>query len=190
MGDPLSVPEDPAVGYGVAPEDAPEAPLASVAPFTPDDVEQEYDENHPPWPCLAWPYTDVYKVGTVPIAVRAARAHTRETFCSWGLPDGVIESATLVVSELVTNAIRASWPCDASQAITMWLSADHENVVVEVWDGSAERPRPRPGDGEGEGGRGLAIVAALSQSWGVYPDRHGKIVWAFLGADGLGGEVS
>jgi len=145
-------------------------------------------DHHPPAPCLVWPYTDEYKVGTVPIAVRAARAHTRETLFSWELPHGLIESATLVVSELVTNAIRASWPCDASQAITMWLSANHENVVIEVWDGSAEMPAPRPGDDEG--GRGLAIVAALSQSWGVYPDRHGKIVWAFLRAEVPGGEVS
>ena len=126
--------------------------------------------------------------GTVPIAVSAARAHTTETLYSCGLPDGLVESATLVVSELVTNAIRASWPCDASGAITMWLSADHENVVIEVRDSSAGMPAPRPGDGEG--GRGSTIVAALSQSWGVYPDRHGKIVWAFLRADGPGGEVS
>ena len=49
LGDPLSVPEDPAIGYGVAPEDAPEAPLASVAPFTPGDAEQEYDESKVVW---------------------------------------------------------------------------------------------------------------------------------------------
>jgi len=145
-------------------------------------------DHHPPEPCPVWAYTDEYKVGTVPIAVSAARAHTTETLASWGLPLSLIASAMLVVSELVTNAIRASWPCDAGQAITLWLSADDENVVVEVWDGSAGMPRPRPSDDEG--GRGLAIVAALSQSWGVYPDRHGKIVWAFLRADRPGGEVS
>ena len=49
LGDPLSLPEDPTAGYDVAPEDAPEAPLASVAPFTADDFEQEYDEGKVVW---------------------------------------------------------------------------------------------------------------------------------------------
>jgi len=135
-------------------------------------------DHHPPARCLVWPFTDEHKVGTVPIAVSAARTHTAEILTEWGMTDRFADAARLIVSELVTNAINASWPIDASESISLWLSADTDSLLIEVWDGSPDMPSPRPGDDEG--GRGLAIVAALSQGWGVYSDRHGKIVWALL----------
>jgi two-component sensor histidine kinase len=91
----------------------------------------------------------------------------------------LVDTASLVVSELVTNAIKASWPV-FSGTVTVWLWADGRQLLVEVWDASPEPPTPiaKPDD---EGGRGLTIVAALCESWGYYPDsRRGKVVWACL----------
>jgi anti-sigma regulatory factor (Ser/Thr protein kinase) len=89
------------------------------------------------------------------------------------------DNASLVVSELVTNAIKASWLVH-SGTVTVWFWADGRELLIEVWDGSSEPPTPvaEPTD---EGGRGLGIVAALCESWGYYPDsRRGKVVWALL----------
>ena len=98
------------------------------------------------------------------------------------------ENAALVISELVTNAIKAVWSVHRT-AVAVWLWANGRELLIEVWDASPEVPMISPmlvTTPDGEGGRGLAIVASLCQRWGYYPDRVGKIVWAVLGPE-LGG---
>jgi hypothetical protein len=126
-------------------------------------------------------------------APRLARAFVRSRLAEWEL-SLLADSAELVVSELVTNAITATnavpTPPMASSmfpvalrmiAVRLWLSP--VSLFVEVWDISEETPvaREKPADDLGEGGRGLALIGALSLGWGhkLAPDR-GKIVWCEL----------
>lgn len=135
-------------------------------------------DHHPPAQALTWPYTDEIALGTLPIAVPSARRFVSEALALWGM-DNLIDDAWLVASELVTNAVKASWPFDAREPVKLWLMADGKNLVIEVWDASPGLPQQRP-ESDGESGRGLAIVACLSQSWGVYAGTFGKTVWALL----------
>ena len=128
---------------------------------------------------VLWALTDTIILGAMPSAVRFARTFTAGNLRMWEM-SGLVDSATLVVSELVTNAIKASWLVH-SGTVTVWLWANGRDLLIEVWDASPEPPTPvtEPTD---EGGRGLAIVAALCDRWGYYPDcRSGKVVWACLG---------
>jgi anti-anti-sigma regulatory factor len=104
-------------------------------------------------------------------AVRHARNLATEACATWGLP-GLVGPASLVVSELVSNAIQ-----HAGTLMTVQLSRLSRYVAVAVRDGSAERPRLDESDG---GGRGLILVNSLAVHWGSLPSRDGKVVWATL----------
>ncbi|MEW2292900.1 ATP-binding protein [Streptomyces sp. NPDC006743] len=93
------------------------------------------------------------------------------------VPDRVAQDAQLVVSELITNAVRhAPGPCG------LRLEAQPESGVVRisVWDTSPLPPRPRPRDGRRVGGHGLEIVGALSGSLTVTDRDTGKEITAQL----------
>ena len=69
----------------------------------------------------------------------------------------------------------------AGAVVRLRLVADHESLVLAVWDGGDGLPaRCEVGPFE-PGGRGLMIVDALSSSWGAYATVPGKCVWAQLG---------
>jgi anti-sigma regulatory factor (Ser/Thr protein kinase) len=88
----------------------------------------------------------------------------------------VIDDVNLVVSELVTNAVRAG-----CSEVGLDLEVHRDRVRLTVADqapGIPELQHPAPSD---EHGRGLQLVADLSASWGVsYPQMGGKQVWADL----------
>jgi anti-sigma regulatory factor (Ser/Thr protein kinase) len=101
-----------------------------------------------------------------------------------GLPGLVVDDATLVLSELVGNAIRhgAELP-EGGIRVTWRVSA--EVVHVEVADGGrgplrheATTPPIGGGSADAERGRGLAIVGMLSSSWGSAFDSTAAVVWA------------
>ena len=101
---------------------------------------------------------------------------------SWNLPR-VVEAAELIVSELVTNAMRASeakgWP------VMLRLSVAAEYLLILVWDNNPELPTKRDADFDDESGRGLVIVEALSDACGAAPVLEGgKAVWARLALTG------
>jgi anti-sigma regulatory factor (Ser/Thr protein kinase) len=136
-------------------------------------------EHHPPVRSVRWPLTGEIQLNTLPESVRLGRAFVAASLAQWKMP-WLIDKATLVTSELVTNAIRASWP--SHPMITMWLWADGISLVIEVWDEAPGVPRvPVLATADAESGRGLTIVAELSQSWGYYRDKAGKVVWSHLG---------
>lgn len=94
----------------------------------------------------------------------------------------LVEDALLVVSELVTNAIRHGRP-----DIEVRLVTDPGRLRLEVHDGGEQLPvvpHGRPSVDRATG-RGLLIVAATARDWGVVqgPDRAGKTVWAELAVD-------
>jgi len=111
-----------------------------------------------------------------PIAssARAARAFTLQTTNSWGL-GSLSEDATLIVSELVTNALTHS--CGP---VLLSLAADGTRFRIEVRDDSPQHPLAREGLSTAENFPGLTIVAATADEWGVTMAGLGKVVWAHL----------
>ena len=114
-----------------------------------------------------------------PRCVGLAREELRKALARWGL-SRVEDAAVLVLSELLTNAGRHARVSPGREIETRYVRMT-DCLRIEVHDASAERPEKRqPGAGEC-GGRGLVLVEALADRWGV-EDRHGpgKAVWAEL----------
>jgi anti-sigma regulatory factor (Ser/Thr protein kinase) len=87
------------------------------------------------------------------------------------VPAPVALDAALVVSELVTNAIRYGAP-----PIQLRLIRD-QTLICEVSDGSSTSPHLRRAHQDDEGGRGLLLVAQLTQRWGSRQTTRGKTIW-------------
>ncbi|MCC3653293.1 ATP-binding protein [Streptomyces sp. S07_1.15] len=121
-------------------------------------------------------------------SVSRARTLLREQARSWQLPDETVETAVLLLSELVTNAYRHARTSPGRQ-INIRCVADGPALRVEVSDAGDEMPRLRLATEADESGRGLALVNALADWWGAHrrPCGIGKTVWFELGlptADG------
>lgn len=95
------------------------------------------------------------------------------------LPAPLLDDALLVVSELVTNAVKHG---DGEITLRLWPGPDL--VRIEVTDESPRYPEPVESDLDDEAGRGLQIVGALASSWGATPasTSWGKTVWVELAA--------
>lgn len=84
----------------------------------------------------------------------------------------LVDDALLLTSELVTNSVLYGGP-----PVVVAVECDGELLRVQVRDGASEMPEPREASPGAEDGRGLALVAAMSDDWGVDPDTDGKFVW-------------
>ncbi|HTW00544.1 MAG TPA: ATP-binding protein [Streptosporangiaceae bacterium] len=129
-----------------------------------------------------WPYQTFLELGALAGAVPCARLHARLVLREWSLA-AVSDDTEAVVSELVTNGVRAS-RATGHDAVRVWLVSDLGRVVVFVWDASPQPPAPAANPGaDAENGRGLLLVEALSERWGHFGyDGGGKVVWALLEA--------
>ena len=103
-------------------------------------------------------------------SVGAARRLVEATLSGQG--PGVIEEAVLLTAEVVTNAI-----LHASTAVELVITLDDHRLRVEVYDDSPLLPVLRPLAVGATGGRGMLLVDALSDTWGVTPSHDGKTVW-------------
>ncbi|WP_145881839.1 SpoIIE family protein phosphatase/ATP-binding protein [Streptomyces sp. BK340] len=104
-------------------------------------------------------------------AVSRIRAEVTSQLEAWGLHQAVY-TTELIISELVTNAIRYG-----IDPIRTRVLRDGNTLICEVSDGSSTSPHMRRAATTDEGGRGLFLVAQFSQRWGTrYLDR-GKIIW-------------
>jgi hypothetical protein len=142
-------------------------------------------------PVSVWPLYSYLELGVLPTAVPCARGHTRLVLAEWGLRE-LADPAELVVSELVTNGIRASCGLVGSRfggrwsagipPVRLWLLSDCRTVLVQVWDGNDRIPTRQQLDPESEGGRGLCLVDAVTEDWGAFQPEHasGKVVWAVV----------
>jgi anti-sigma regulatory factor (Ser/Thr protein kinase) len=127
---------------------------------------------------------------TLPSAPYWARRYTSAALHAWQLVPETIETAELLVSELVTNAIRASGPKPGPLAysgpeglehITLTLRLLPGRVVIEVFDHDPSAPVLAEAGPDSESGRGLMIVDIASKEWGYqYPPSGGKIVFCVL----------
>ena len=101
------------------------------------------------------------------------RGQARLAMRSWQLLDEVVDTATLLASELATNAL-----VHGRGRIELRLRLTRDRLVLEALDEGQHMPRRRrPGDDE-EGGRGLNLVATLADRWGFRAIDDGKVVWA------------
>ncbi len=119
---------------------------------------------------------DKYVSWTLPAeltSARKARSLIRRPLRKWGLAE-LIPLAELLVSELVTNAVRY-----AQGKIGLRLVLEG-GLVCEVTDDSAALPRLRHADDSDERGRGLQVVSQLAQRWGARRALSGKVVWCEL----------
>jgi anti-sigma regulatory factor (Ser/Thr protein kinase) len=136
-------------------------------------AEQAYEEVGPSAAVLL-PYT--------PSSVAEARHRLVSDLAAAGIYETVVGDAALVVTELLSNAIRHAAPLPGAQVRVSWTT-DHGAVRVAVSDaGDGPLPRvtePAPG---APGGRGLGIVESLSVRWGVQRDNGETTVWAQLAA--------
>lgn len=136
-------------------------------------------------------------------AVGGARRFTRATLQQWGLEDR-FDDIALVVSELVTNALRhavSDGPAAAAdrapaadsqeprgfqdRPVRLQLTRWQSRLVCAVRDPSLETPRTQEADDEcaAESGRGLFLVESFSEDWGWHPlggTVNGKVVWALF----------
>jgi serine phosphatase RsbU (regulator of sigma subunit)/anti-sigma regulatory factor (Ser/Thr protein kinase) len=110
-----------------------------------------------------------------PRSARTARGSVREALAQWGYPE-LAETACLLVTEILTNAIR-----HARCPIKVTLCRAADELIVEVTDDSPQFPQRRLPDDDDEDGRGLVLVEALAVSWGARPAVPGKTVWFTLG---------
>jgi anti-sigma regulatory factor (Ser/Thr protein kinase) len=110
-----------------------------------------------------------------------ARSAVRRELCDWGAAE-LVDDCSLIVTELVTNAVR-----HGGSVIHLRLGTNGSWVYGEVFDDGGGMPRVcHPGLDE-PGGRGLVIVERLADEWGAVPlPEGGKIVWFLLGAGGGG----
>jgi anti-sigma regulatory factor (Ser/Thr protein kinase) len=153
------------------------APLPPSSPFEVTDQRTLTDR-------LRGPYLQMI---ARPGAVPCARHHARQLLWEWGLKE-LADPVELVVSEIITNAVRALGglderhrnEADGMPLVRLWLAAEQTSVLVLVWDGSPLQPERQEPEAEAESGRGLLLVETLSVGWGSFvPDGgRGKVVWA------------
>lgn len=114
----------------------------------------------------------VWELPSDPSVVARARRYTTEQLTAWGLDEAAFVTE-LVVSELVTNAIRYGAP-----PIELRLIHDDSTLLCEVSDASSTAPHMRRARTFDEGGRGLLLVAQLAERWGTRHSTLGKTIWA------------
>lgn len=115
-----------------------------------------------------------------PPSVSEARRMLTVDIEAQGVQAEVVEDARLVLSELLANAIRHAKPLVDHEVEVAWQVGDHE-VELRVTDGGGGVPGVRHAGTGDTGGRGLAIVDALAEDWGVVVESPGsRTVWAVL----------
>lgn len=131
-----------------------------------------------------------------------ARRHTRKVLSEWRLGAETIETAELLVSELVTNAAKFAGQLPAAlpdpdladaRVITTALRYMPDCLVIEVSDSDSTPPAASHPGLDAESGRGLMLIEALSKEWSYYfPPAGGKTVYCVISvhhATGAGSSI-
>jgi anti-sigma regulatory factor (Ser/Thr protein kinase) len=135
-------------------------------------------QGYPPQP------TATCALSNRPESVKAGRDFITKTLSGWGM-DELAEVAELVVSELITNALRHGIPSARARLgdhpVRVRLLAQSPFVMCMVTDPGPDIPVLKASGTAAESGRGLTVVEACSVRWGWHLlDEGGKVVWALL----------
>jgi serine phosphatase RsbU (regulator of sigma subunit) len=167
---------DALAGYvGVAADPVDSLPGALVQALAPDGTEDDIailvarisDES-----VQRKAELEVPPVGT---SVQDGRRFAAATLTEWAVPPKIMQDATLIVSELLTNAIVYGTP-----PIRLRLRKTADELAIEVDDAASAMPRKLRATPTDLHGRGLAIVADIGSRWAARPDGYGKTVWSTL----------
>jgi anti-sigma regulatory factor (Ser/Thr protein kinase) len=133
----------------------------------------------------AWPLQTRLELAALPTAPGCARDHVRALAHEWRL-EGLADTAKLLVSELVTNAVQASQHLKARAdlafvpVVGLWITSDGVSMVLHVWDACDEMPVRQDAGPDAVGGLGLLLVETLGKDWGAYRQARGKVVWVLI----------
>ncbi|QKW30636.1 SpoIIE family protein phosphatase [Streptomyces seoulensis] len=153
---------------GPSPEETCRAVLDARQPFRPvDDVALLVARTR----ALAADRVAEWDVPADPAAVGGVRAAVTRRLAEWGLEE-LAFSTELILSELVTNAIRYG-----AAPIGVRMLRDR-SLICEVFDSGSTSPHLRYAAATDEGGRGLFLVAQLAERWGTRYTAAGKVIWA------------
>jgi len=126
-----------------------------------------------------------FELAALPTAPFWARRQAKNALRAWQLQPATVETAELLVSELITNAMKVSSthceplpePGSENAQIALTLRRLPGRVVIEVFDNDPNPPLLSDSDLDAESGRGLLLVQALSKEWGhFFPPSGGKTV--------------
>jgi anti-sigma regulatory factor (Ser/Thr protein kinase) len=130
------------------------------------------------------------ELAALPSAPAWARRQTRSALLSWHLGSDVIDTAELLVSELVTNSVKFTGTYTAQVSyqelrkvsiVSLTLRHLADRLIIEVYDPDPRPPVLTEPDSEAESGRGLMLVQMLSKEWSYYqPPSGGKVVYCIL----------
>ncbi|MFF1257004.1 MULTISPECIES: SpoIIE family protein phosphatase [unclassified Streptomyces] len=112
-----------------------------------------------------------WQLSADPTATATARHHVHAQLATWNMDEETAFNTELIVSELVTNAVRHGSPPTELRLI------HGRTLTCEVRDTSPAAPHLRHARTVDEGGRGLFIVAQIAQVWGTRYNADGKTVW-------------
>jgi anti-sigma regulatory factor (Ser/Thr protein kinase) len=119
--------------------------------------------------------TDVLLLAPEPASARIAREWITAALEGWA--EGTVERARIIVSELVTNAV-----LHARTSIALRLERQESRIRVDVEDGDRTGPLPKRFVADSPTGRGMHLVDALAEDWGVSRLPDGKVVWFVVGS--------
>jgi serine/threonine-protein kinase RsbW len=129
------------------------------------------------------PWQGTFRLAAHGASVARARTLVRDRLVCRGLGEDVRDNAVLVMSELFTNAIVHT----GSVEVTCRLRITAESVYLAVVDQGLDLVGPHVRTPDTEGGRGLLLVSALAEEWGVEEKAEGgRVVWALLRAAAQG----
>jgi anti-sigma regulatory factor (Ser/Thr protein kinase) len=120
-------------------------------------------------------FSALCQLAAEPAAVRRARLFVREQCETSGVDADTTETAVLLTSEVVTNAL-----LHGRSGPRLSITTSPERLLVEVGDDNARLPQMLDQDEEAVYGRGMNIVSMLATGWGAREDQTGKIVWFAL----------
>ncbi|MER6124158.1 PAS domain S-box protein [Streptomyces sp. NPDC001795] len=167
----LVVTLDKLVAEGSGLEDAADHVLSTLLPDADGHDDVTLLLTQLPAAPLATATTDL---APVPASVPEGRDFLDRTLGAWGCANS-LDDARLLLSEVLTNAVQ-----HAPGPIGVHVCRTDTDLTVEISDRSPHLPQPRLAAEDEESGRGLLLVRALADDWGVRPTDEGKTTWFSL----------
>lgn len=162
----------PAARHHAPPRPAPAPPRIPRDPAAPD----------PRWPDR-WPLRTYLELAPLLTAPGCARDHATAVLHEWRADADLTDTAALIVSEMMTNAVLSTRGHRRPDPVRLWMLGDGRSALFLIWDATTPPPVIGNAAPEAEHGRGLAIISALCPQWGFYHPAEqpkGKVVWALL----------